>query len=141
MAAPYTHIGGCVEDSEASRQALAEARRLRALGPGRLSVVHVAPSPVRCGDGPGPPVPEEIAIVASHWLGGLVSSIEGAEPVLLTCGNRLQPLCPARSLRPRGCRLGHPGAQGADERHRDGGIARGPVCLPRVCPNGFPCRL
>lgn len=83
MDAPYAHIGCCVEDSDASRAALAEARRLRALGPGRLRIVHVVPSPIVYGESLGMPPVEEIAHAATGWLDRLATSIEGAEPVLL----------------------------------------------------------
>lgn len=51
MSSPYEHIVCCFEGSEPSRQALAEARRLRARGPGRLTVLHVARQPLRWGTG------------------------------------------------------------------------------------------
>ena len=38
--APFLHIVCCIDDSDASRLALDEARRLRAIGPGRLTVLH-----------------------------------------------------------------------------------------------------
>ena len=34
MAAPYAHIAVCIDEGDASRRALEEARRLRALGAG-----------------------------------------------------------------------------------------------------------
>lgn len=37
----YSHIACCVEESRGSHLALAEAARLRAVAPGRLSIVHV----------------------------------------------------------------------------------------------------
>ena len=45
MASPYPHIACCIDQSEASGRALAEARRLRAFGAGRLSLVHVLEAP------------------------------------------------------------------------------------------------
>jgi nucleotide-binding universal stress UspA family protein len=84
MDSPYEHIACCIEDSDASRAALAEARRLRALGPGRLTLVHVAPSPVIYGEGLGPPPEDEISAAASRWLTELAASVDGAERVLLS---------------------------------------------------------
>ena len=53
MASPYPHIACCLDQSEASGRALAEARRLRAFGAGRLSLVHVLEGPL-----PGKVLPE-----------------------------------------------------------------------------------
>ena len=86
MEAPYAHIACCIEDSDASRLALAEARRLRALGPGRLSLVHVAPIPLVYAPGaPGVWVPhhDDIAEAERIWLEGVVAETSGAEGVLL----------------------------------------------------------
>lgn len=85
MTAPYAHIACCIEDSEASISALAEARRLRDLGPGRLSVVHVATAGVVFGGGPEAPLAD---VVDAHegsrrWLEGVAAEVPGAEPVLL----------------------------------------------------------
>jgi hypothetical protein len=46
---PYEHIAVAVDDSDTSRAALAEARRLWAGGPGRLSVVDVVQPPALAG--------------------------------------------------------------------------------------------
>jgi nucleotide-binding universal stress UspA family protein len=84
--ARYAHIACCIEDSDASRLALAEARRLRALGPGRLSLVHVAPIPLVYAPGaPGvwTPDPNDIAEVERAWLDGVAADVPGAEPVAL----------------------------------------------------------
>lgn len=45
MDSPYSHIACCYDGSPASEGAVAEGRRLRALGPGRLSVIHVYHDP------------------------------------------------------------------------------------------------
>jgi nucleotide-binding universal stress UspA family protein len=88
MAAPrlYPHIACCIDDSPASRAALAEAARLRALGPGRLSVVHVAAVPLSPRLGRRRPPAEDHATHARRWLGERIaeSGVAGAEPVLLT---------------------------------------------------------
>lgn len=72
MAAPYSHIACCVDGSDASRVALGEARRLRALGPGRLSILHVVVSPysyVALGEGlTWLPPEEDFRADAQRWL-------------------------------------------------------------------------
>jgi nucleotide-binding universal stress UspA family protein len=85
MTAPYAHIACCIEDSEGSAAALAEARRLRELGPGRLSLVHVASAGVTFGGGPEAPLAEAVgAYEASRlWLDETASGVPGAEAVLL----------------------------------------------------------
>lgn len=82
-AAPYVHIGCCVDDSSAARGALEEAVRLRALGPGRLSVVHVAAAPAAVAYSRWAPEPEHFFHAARQWLDALVADVPGAEPVLL----------------------------------------------------------
>lgn len=81
---PYEHVACCIDDSPGSRRALAEARRLRAFGPGRLTVVHVVPSPIVYGESLGMPPEDELAGAASAWFADETGSIEGAEPVLLS---------------------------------------------------------
>ena len=83
-AAPYAHIACCVEDSPGSERALGEARRLRAFGPGRLTIVHVAPTPIIYGESLGLPPEDQIAHVASTWLAETVQRIDGADSVLLS---------------------------------------------------------
>jgi nucleotide-binding universal stress UspA family protein len=84
--APYTHIACCIDDSPASMRALAEARRLRALGPGRLSLVHVAPRALIEAPAPGAQAgaPRDLADDARDWLLATAASVPGAEPVALT---------------------------------------------------------
>jgi nucleotide-binding universal stress UspA family protein len=82
--APYAHIACCIDDSEASARALAEARRLRALGPGRLSLVHVSPRALIEEPAGGPAGPRDIADVEREWLAGVAAGVHGAEPVALT---------------------------------------------------------
>jgi nucleotide-binding universal stress UspA family protein len=84
MAAPYAHIAVCIDEGDASRRALEEARRLRALGPGRLTLVHVLEEPL-----PGTLRPEAYAALtetpeeSGHWLAGLVDRGASEEAVLL----------------------------------------------------------
>jgi nucleotide-binding universal stress UspA family protein len=70
----WTHIGVCLDDSPGSGAALAEAQRVRAEGPGRLSLLHVVFG-----------VQEEDTDVqkAGDWLDGLAAGVPGAEAVLL----------------------------------------------------------
>ncbi len=84
--APYAHIACCIDDSPASMRALAEARRLRALGPGRLSLVHVAPRALIEAPVPGAPAgaPRDIADDERDWLLATAGRVPGAEAVALT---------------------------------------------------------
>ena len=84
LTTPYQHIACCLEDSDASRIALAEARRLRALGPGRLTLVHVTPPPVTYGESLGPPLEDEGDSPAAKWLAEVAAAAEGAEHALLS---------------------------------------------------------
>jgi universal stress protein F len=85
MTAPYVHIACCVDDSEGSRLALAEARRLRDLGEGRLRLVHVATAGVMFVGAPEAPVTDVVGAVAAsrRWLDELAAGVPGAEAVLL----------------------------------------------------------
>jgi len=82
---PYTHIACCIDDSEASRLALAEARRLRSLAPGRLSLVHVAqwPPPYVGGFGVWLPDPDLLFEGARDWLADQAAAVPEAEAVFL----------------------------------------------------------
>lgn len=79
---PYRHIACCVDDSPASARALEEASRLRALGPGALSVVHAAPRPLIDEDDPA--AAHDLAREDDAWLRRTAAAVPGAEPVLLT---------------------------------------------------------
>jgi nucleotide-binding universal stress UspA family protein len=83
---PFAHIACCVDDSDASRRALAEASRLRALAPGRLSLVHAAPNPLLEVAVPGgfAPSPRDLAVVEETWLRHLAAHTPGAEAVALS---------------------------------------------------------
>lgn len=85
MGLPYNHIACCLDDSDAARRALAEARRLRAIGQGRLSLVHVAefPLPYAAGFGGWSPDPADIAKAAGTWLADISADVEEGETVLL----------------------------------------------------------
>jgi len=82
----YRHIACCIDDSGASAKALAEAVRLRStFGPGRLSIVHVAPFPRVFASGPGAMVVDCFSLVESarEWLDERAAMVPGAEAVLL----------------------------------------------------------
>jgi nucleotide-binding universal stress UspA family protein len=84
--ASYPHIAVCIDRSDAARDALAEARRMRAAsGPGKLSVVHVAPWPLLyTGEaGAWAPDPQDIESAARSWLEKCVASVPEGEAVLL----------------------------------------------------------
>ncbi|HWH14588.1 MAG TPA: universal stress protein [Miltoncostaeaceae bacterium] len=85
MAAPYAHIACCVDDSEASDRAVEEARRLRELGAGRLSIVYAAPQPLVFAGMGGAlvPDPRDLASASARWLEERAGRVPGAEPVLL----------------------------------------------------------
>jgi len=85
MDAPYRHIACCIDGSEASTRALAESRRLRALGPGRLSLVHVAqfPLPYTAGFGAPQPNPADLIDGARRWLASVADDVDEGEGVLL----------------------------------------------------------
>ena len=84
--APYAHVACCIDASPASMRALAEARRLRALGPGRLSLVHVAPHALIEEPVPGGAegTPRDIADDDRAWLAATAAGVPGAEAVALT---------------------------------------------------------
>ena len=84
MAGPYPHIACCLDRSDASERALAEARRLRALGPGRLTIVHVLETPLS-----GTVLPDAIPLLTERpestqaWLAELVRADASEYPVVL----------------------------------------------------------
>lgn len=85
----FEHIAAFVDDSGAARRALAHGVALRELSGGRLSVVHVLPSPaflvsLAASLGGSPlPDPDFTREAATIWLGALADGLEGATPVLL----------------------------------------------------------
>jgi nucleotide-binding universal stress UspA family protein len=84
--APYAHIACCIDDSPASMRALDEARRLRGLGPGRLSLVHATPRAL-IDDPLAPPSEASARDVAEEeraWLNATAAGVPGSEPVAVT---------------------------------------------------------
>jgi len=85
MPPKHEHLLCCVDDSEASRAALAEAVRLRdALGAGALSVLHVRAPGLNLGVYAAPAA-GEIDPAEEEWLIRVAASAPGARPVLLDC--------------------------------------------------------
>lgn len=94
----YQHIACFIDESPAARLGLDHASALRALVAGRLSVVHVVPSPgylvtlaTSLGGGTLPDAGLERE-AATMWLDEQVRDREGAEAVLLE-GNPAQEAC------------------------------------------------
>ncbi len=83
-AGPYPHIACCLDESPGSHRALLEARRLRAFGPGRLTIVHVRPSPIVYGESLALPPVDDLTAAASTWLNAQLEHVAGAESVLLS---------------------------------------------------------
>ena len=81
---PYDHIAVCLDTSPAGEAALVEATALRALGPGRLTLVHVATPPRIAGYSRWePPEVQTFVVEAREWLEGVARGIPGAEAVVL----------------------------------------------------------
>jgi nucleotide-binding universal stress UspA family protein len=85
VTAPYAAIACCIDDSPGSECALEEAERLRALGPGRLELVHVAPLPALVPTGPYGALVDVIDLrdAAGRWLEERARRVPGATAVLL----------------------------------------------------------
>ena len=92
MSAPYDHIACCIDESDGSQAALQEATRLRALGPGRLSIVHVMPSPIIYGESLILPPADEIANAAGHWVDHQ-RELAGASEAVLLSGDPARAVC------------------------------------------------
>jgi nucleotide-binding universal stress UspA family protein len=93
----YPHIACCVEDSPGSRAALEEAAGLRdALGPGRLTVLHVRSLGVEGGipaEGAWLADPSESDAVAAAWLDELTRRYPSAEPLVVQGGHAASVVC------------------------------------------------
>lgn len=85
METPFRHIAVCLDDSDASKRALAEAQRLRGFGQGRLTLLHVVefPLPYATGLGGWVPNPTDLTDVAKEWLDGVAADVPGAAAVVL----------------------------------------------------------
>lgn len=82
MVSPYAHIACCYDGSAASEGAVAEGRRLRGLGDGRLSVIHVYHDPPLYG-GMYDPDLGAIREDARKWFEQRAAAWPEAEPVFL----------------------------------------------------------
>jgi universal stress protein A len=84
MSSPYRHICCCLDESDASARALAEARRLRGLGQGRLTVLHVVQYPLPYSVGWGvQATPNALEEAAHEWLDPIAAEIPEGETVML----------------------------------------------------------
>jgi universal stress protein F len=84
MGAPYRHICCCLDESGASVRALAEARRLRAIEQGRLTLMHVVQFPLPYSAGFGTQVsPDALAQGAHEWLDPMAAEVPEGEIVML----------------------------------------------------------
>ena len=84
MSAPYRHICCCIDESDASRRALAEARRLRELGQGRLTLLHVVQFPLPYSVGFGAQAtPDALAAAARQWFDPMAEEVPEGGSVML----------------------------------------------------------
>ncbi|MCU0306897.1 MAG: universal stress protein [Thermoleophilia bacterium] len=92
--AHFPHIACCIDDSSAAAVAIAEARRLRDLEPGRLTLVHAARWPLGPSGGFGGWVPdrERLVSAARDWLAARAAEVPGAETALV-CGHPPAAVC------------------------------------------------
>ncbi len=81
-AGAWGHIACAIDESEASAAALAEAVRLRELGGGRLSVVHVAVGP-----------PHDAAVPPPAWLAAAAAGAGGHPVALVNLGTAASAIC------------------------------------------------
>jgi nucleotide-binding universal stress UspA family protein len=85
MTTTFAHIACCIDQSDASMQALDQAVRLHESGGGRLSFLHVAAWPYVVAGHGASWVPDPTIILAGvkEWLDGVVASHPGTDGVLL----------------------------------------------------------
>lgn len=83
MTAAFRHIAVCIDDSAASRRALAEARRLRTFGDGRLSVLHVVQYPPPFSGGYMAVDLASLVDGARRWLEEETADVDEGTAVLL----------------------------------------------------------
>jgi len=84
MSAAFRHIACCMDESDAALRALEESRRLRALGEGRLTLLHVVQYPPPFATGYGAQInPADLMAAAERWMGEVAGDVpEGTEVVL-----------------------------------------------------------
>ena len=84
MSAPYRHIACCMDESESALRALEESRRLRALGEGRLTLLHVVQYPPPFATGYGAQInPADLMEGAEKWMGEVAAGVPEAGAVVL----------------------------------------------------------
>jgi nucleotide-binding universal stress UspA family protein len=83
MAEPYAHIACCLDGSPAGDAALAAAIRMRSLGDGRLTLVHVMEPGVEAYSGYAGDERQSDVIDVRTWMERLVALAPGADGVLL----------------------------------------------------------
>ena len=84
MDTAFRHIAVCIDDSGASRRALAEARRLRTFGEGRLTVLHVVQWPPPFSTGYGVQVDlEDMETGARRWLDEATADVDEGTAIVL----------------------------------------------------------
>lgn len=83
MVDPYAHIACCLDGSPAGDAALAAAIRMRALGDGSLTLVHVMEAGVEAYSGYPTDAINDDAHAAHAWMEQMVAMAPGAEGVLL----------------------------------------------------------
>lgn len=84
MSAPFRHIACCMDESESALRALEESRRLRALGEGRLTLLHVVQYPPPFATGYGVQVnPADLMAAAQRWMGEIAAEVPEGNAVVL----------------------------------------------------------
>lgn len=82
MAEAYSHIACCIDGSPASDAALAAAIRMHALGPGRLTLVHVLEVGASYTGFPSEHLADE-GDRAREWLQQMLALAPGSEGIIL----------------------------------------------------------
>jgi nucleotide-binding universal stress UspA family protein len=78
----YRHIACCVDDSDVAPHVVQEAQRLRAVGGGRLTLLHVVAPPMLYG-APYAPADGTLADVAREWFDRFTEGVDASDRVLL----------------------------------------------------------
>jgi nucleotide-binding universal stress UspA family protein len=84
MSTPFRHIACCLDESESSERALAEARRLRTFGEGRLTILHVVQFPPPFSTGYGLQIDmADLIAAAERWLAEETADVDEGTGVVL----------------------------------------------------------
>ncbi len=92
MAEPFRHIACCLDGSPAGDAALAAAMRMRALGDGRLTLVHVVDPGVEASAGIATDAANDAIEEARLWMERMVALAPPCDGVLLD-GNPATTVC------------------------------------------------